>query len=442
VLFFTEYKATQALLISALLPRYGPGEVAFINGDERVEGVVMPDGSVRSLSEPRGVAAERFNAGTARFLVSTEAGGEGIDLQERCHSLIHVDLPWNPMRMHQRVGRLNRYGQKERVEVVSFHNPDTVESRIWERLNEKIVRIMQAFGSFMEEPEDLMQLVLGMTSPSLFRDLYTEAPHVGRESFSRWFDEQTAQFGGHDVIDTVKALVGNCVKFDFQRVAADLPPVDLPALKPFITGMLVLNNRRASEDAAGGLSFRTPESWDDPALRASYSGMVFDRQYRAPGASTADTTRQILGVGHKVVDIALTKALGFENVLCSVPVAALPHPLVIFRITDQVTDRSNGVQAVVVGVGGKELGTLLRDWEVLELLNLVSDRLGRRRRATDSDPTQAADVASTVAAAEQVFRSKLEALRLPFQMPTATVVAVLWPDGSRDAEPEDTEESR
>ena len=48
-------------------------------------------------------------------MISTEAGGEGIDLQENSYSLIHVDLPWNPMCLHQRVGRLNRYGQNWRL---------------------------------------------------------------------------------------------------------------------------------------------------------------------------------------------------------------------------------------------------------------------------------------------------------------------------------------
>ena len=66
----------------------------------------------QTLRMTREEAAARFNAGEARFLVSTEAGGEGIDLQQACHTLIHADLPWNPMRLHQRVGRLNRYGQR------------------------------------------------------------------------------------------------------------------------------------------------------------------------------------------------------------------------------------------------------------------------------------------------------------------------------------------
>jgi ERCC4-related helicase len=167
VLFFTEYKATQALVMSALQRGFGDRCVTFINGDGFIEGVLDSAGRARTVSVPREAAAEAFNGGTIRFLVSTEAAAEGIDLQERCSTLVHVDLPWNPMRLHQRVGRLSRYGQSKPVEVFTFRNPATVESRIWEKLNGKLESIMQALGSVMDEPEDLLQLVLGMSSPSI-----------------------------------------------------------------------------------------------------------------------------------------------------------------------------------------------------------------------------------------------------------------------------------
>ena len=131
VLFFTEYKATQALLMSALHKRYGDGCVTFINGDGFIEDV--QDSSRQHLG-PDGRPTPCGNAvqpGEVRFLVSTEAAGEGVDLQEHCSALIHADLPWNPMRLHQRVGRLSRYGQTDPVDVVTVRNPDTVESRIW-----------------------------------------------------------------------------------------------------------------------------------------------------------------------------------------------------------------------------------------------------------------------------------------------------------------------
>ena len=113
VLFFTEYKATQALLMGALHERYGDGCVTFINGDGFIEDVRDSSGNISDRKEDRRDAAVRFNRGDVRFLVSTEAAGEGVDLQGHCSALIHVDLPWNPMRLHQRVGRLSRYGQTD-----------------------------------------------------------------------------------------------------------------------------------------------------------------------------------------------------------------------------------------------------------------------------------------------------------------------------------------
>ena len=196
ILFFTEYKATQSLLMSALMKEYGNKSVTFINGDNEARGVVLNNGEIKDIKQSRESAVDDFNAGDVRFMVSTEAAGEGIDLQESCHTLIHVDLPWNPMRLHQRVGRLNRHGQKNQVEVMTLRNPQTVESRIWDKLNEKIDNIMLALKHVMADPDDLFQLVLGMTSPSLFTETFTEAQNVPKESLSDWFDEKKREFRG------------------------------------------------------------------------------------------------------------------------------------------------------------------------------------------------------------------------------------------------------
>ncbi|MCB1470355.1 MAG: DEAD/DEAH box helicase family protein, partial [Rhizobiaceae bacterium] len=157
ILLFTEYKATQALIINALHRRFGFGSATFINGDERLDGLEQASGSAKTVSQPREHAADAFNAGKVRFLVSTEAGGEGIDLQERCAVLVHADMPWNPMRLHQRVGRLSRYGQTRPVSVYILRNPQTVEARIWDLLNAKLERIQAALSSVMEEQEDISQ---------------------------------------------------------------------------------------------------------------------------------------------------------------------------------------------------------------------------------------------------------------------------------------------
>lgn len=425
VLFFTEYKATQSLLMSALIREFGNACVTFINGDNRADEVVDEAGKERSIYEDREAAAERFTSGEVRFLISTEAGGEGIDLQEQCHTLIHVDLPWNPMRLHQRVGRLNRYGQHQQVEVMTLRNPDTVESIIWDRLNQKIRSITLALGQVMDEPEDLLQLVLGMTSPSFFREVFAEAHTVPRRSLGDWFDQKTARFGGRDAIETVRDLVGNSVTFDFQQVSSQLPRVDLPALRSFVVTMLTLNGRR-SQDDSDGLSFITPEVWlDEPGIRRRYHRMVFDRQDQSK-----DAAQRILGVGHRVVDHAIRQAKASSASIAALPAQSLGSPIFAFRISDRVTSESRVVRSIVAGIEldltGKQSDVLLRDWELLARLNeLADDRRGKRTSATE--PVDASIVEELFDRAGKILENQLEQLELPFLIPYVEGLAILWP---------------
>ena len=299
VLLFTEYKRTQALVISALMAEFGQGAVGFMNGDDRLDGVRLPGGRLTQLAGRREDMCDAFNAGRIRFMVSTEAGGEGIDLQERCSALIHVDLPWNPMRLHQRVGRLNRYGQQRAVQVVSLRNPDTVEAMIWQKLEQKLNSIMRALGSAMDEPEDLMQLVLGMSGEGLFDDLFSGANGVKREKLDAWFDNKTGTLGGESALQTIRDLIGHAESFDLSDLK-DVPPVDLPDLMPFFQNILTLNRRRPKVDGVS-LSVRTPEDWlTNHAIRKSYEDLRFDRN--------APAQADLMGIGHPLLEKALHQA--------------------------------------------------------------------------------------------------------------------------------------
>lgn len=139
LLIFTEYRATQDYLVEALKSRY-PGS-----------GVVQINGSM-SLNEKRD-NIERFNS-TSQFMVSTEAGGEGINLHHRCHILVNYDLPWNPRRLVQRSGRLYRYGQKERVIVFNLMADDGFDSRSLNMMLDRVYSIakdMADVGSEFQE---------------------------------------------------------------------------------------------------------------------------------------------------------------------------------------------------------------------------------------------------------------------------------------------------
>ena len=417
VLLFTEYKATQALVVSALMGKYGLESVGFINGDDRLDNVVLPSGEVVSLSSRREDAADSFNKGSLSYLVSTEAGGEGIDLQERCHCLIHVDLPWNPMRLHQRVGRLNRYGQTQAVKVVSLRNPDTIESRIWIKLEEKLERIMRSVGSAMDEPEDLLQLVLGMTDRGFFNELFSGGLDVPKERLDRWFDDQTRTFGGQSAIETVQTLVGNCQSFDLSGLD-DVPQKDLPDLLPFFLAMLSLNGRRPEVDNQQ-VSFKTPEAWlRTPGVRQRYEKLVFDRQ-----VTGREAAERVVGVGHQVFDQALKQAIDFPARVAAVP--NLDAPLAVFSIYDKVTDRGGQVRSLLIGVEGQaDQLRILKDWEII-------DRLNPLLRASPKEPRSLAQsgelIESWVSSARNAARERSSALNLSFRVPELSDFVVLWP---------------
>jgi superfamily II DNA or RNA helicase len=387
VLLFTEYKATQALVLNALQDRFGLGCGTFINGDERLNDVRTPAG-VQGVSVSRDWAADAFNAGKVRFMISTEAGGEGIDLQERCSTLVHIDMPWNPMRLHQRVGRLSRYGQQNEVRVFLMRNPATVEARIWDLLTAKLERIQAALTNAMEEQEDITRLVIGITGETFFNELYAGAEGKSSERLSAWFDEKTATLGGRDVIDTARDLFGNVARFDFQSVGRDLPKVDLPVLEPFFAGVLQWHGRRVTRGEDGSLEFKTPDAWKERSwsVEDRYEGLVFDRRLKGENAAS-----RVLGVGHQLVDLAIEDARDRQVRLAVL--AGLERPLLVVTVEDEITGAGGTTRRLIFGVKQTEdKVAVLQDWELIGLLNeLFSRRLTATAIPVDEGAVQAAD---------------------------------------------------
>lgn len=101
------------------------------------------------IKEDRSSIVSRFSEHSGRrVLLTSEVGGEGLDMQF-CRSLINFDLPWNPMKVEQRIGRIDRIGQKaERINVLSLIAEDTIEERIYDRLYLRLIRIQETLGSF------------------------------------------------------------------------------------------------------------------------------------------------------------------------------------------------------------------------------------------------------------------------------------------------------
>ncbi len=128
VLIFTEFVPTQEMLAEFL--------------EQRGFSTVSLNGSLNM--DERQVVQRKFRD-DAQVLISTDAGGEGLNLQF-CHVIINFDLPWNPMKIEQRIGRVDRIGQSKVVRAINFALDGTVELRVREVLEGKLQTILDEFG--------------------------------------------------------------------------------------------------------------------------------------------------------------------------------------------------------------------------------------------------------------------------------------------------------
>lgn len=122
-----------------------------------------------------------------RVLLSSEVGSEGIDLQF-CRTLVNYDLPWNPMRVEQRIGRIDRVGQKAKVlSVVNFKVKGTVEERLYDRLHEKLLRFANSLGDLESIVGDEVQK---LTVELLSQDLTPEEEIARMDRAERAIENQ------------------------------------------------------------------------------------------------------------------------------------------------------------------------------------------------------------------------------------------------------------
>ena len=162
VLIFTEFVPTQDMLADFLQQR--GYKVVKLNG---------------SMGMEERQAAQRAFAKDIQVMVSTEAGGEGLNLQF-CHVIFNYDLPWNPMRLEQRIGRVDRIGQTKVVRAFNFALEGTVELRVREVLEEKLQRILEEFG--VDKLADVLDSEEGGLG---FDDLYISAVLSPEEAAAR-----------------------------------------------------------------------------------------------------------------------------------------------------------------------------------------------------------------------------------------------------------------
>ena len=143
VMVFTQFTDTMDFLREELAGEGGGLRLMCFSG----RGGEVPEAGGRWRSVSRNEVKERFRKGQAEVLLCTDAAAEGLNFQF-CGAVVNYDLPWNPMRVEQRIGRLDRVGQeKEVIRIENLHYEDTVETVVYRVLRQRIGLFEQFVGS-------------------------------------------------------------------------------------------------------------------------------------------------------------------------------------------------------------------------------------------------------------------------------------------------------
>jgi superfamily II DNA or RNA helicase len=225
LLIFTEYRATLEGVADALEEAFGKGSVATIHGSKK--------------QEERQDIVKHFNTEESpRFLVSTAAGGEGLNMQQRCFTIVNYDLPWNPNVLQQRIGRVYRYGQKKPVVVVNLkvetESDAFADARVYQYLDQKLRTIAETLAKAQggEGAEDLLGDVLGQAAEQglSLEELHKQAVEHGAKEAERRINEKAKHVEEILMNPEMMSIFKGLPRFnleDYKKVEAKVTPEQL-----------------------------------------------------------------------------------------------------------------------------------------------------------------------------------------------------------------------
>ncbi len=285
-IIFTQYVETLTFLKERLEMIYGNDKVVVIKGgplDDKID------------------AKDKFwDENGAQFLISTSAGGEGINLQVG-HILFNYDLPWNPMALEQRIGRIHRYGQRETSQVYNLIAEDTLEEKIYQILNSKLREIAEHIGKIDQttgEPlEDFRSEILGyMGSSPNYLDWYKNA--LIDKDYKRTAKEiEEAMQNAIQSIDALKNLTMDMSSFNLQDYLNIEGKFSLDHMKLFCE-LAILKLGGSFLPKGDFYSIVTPKTLlAYPNVLPKYELVAFNRE-----AAMRKRQAELIGLGHPLID--------------------------------------------------------------------------------------------------------------------------------------------
>ncbi|MBP8199114.1 MAG: DEAD/DEAH box helicase family protein [Nitrospira sp.] len=297
----------------------------------------------------KAAAERRFKqADGPRVMICTAAGREGLNMQH-ARILINFDLPWNPMDMEQRIGRIHRYGQKHTAQVYNLVLSDTIEGRIFLLLDSKLTEIAKTLGKVDETgavAEDLRSQILGQLSERLsYERLYSEA--LGDPELKRTRVELEAAMSN--------ASEARAVVFELFQ---DLSGFSVDEYKPFSD----------AESGLGALDKFVKEAARDEGGRLEPAGEGLSKLLDPSGAvsaifchdrdrALADDGLALMGLDHPIVEgwMRVARESPPETLGVSVSVPGKSGVLSLWHVvaTNEKGHRVSSVVALAVDPEGK-----------------------------------------------------------------------------------------
>ena len=295
IIIFTQFRETQRHLEERLVAR-GWG-VNLFHGQLSTQGKDAAVAQFRDASGPQ-------------VLISTEAGGEGRNLQF-AHLLVNYGLPWNPMKVEQRIGRIDRIRQDHPISIFNLWVSDTVEARVLEVLEQRIRVFEETVGG--------LDPILGDTENDIRRIMRTVSVDrdAALDKLGRRVEEEmrnareAGELLGDFIMDTKSYR-----KEIAERIAGQQSPIDSADFERYI-GQLLADVRtyiRRNGDVYD-LTFRS-EFCDSPNIRHLFPAGPKMRAVFRPDSRPDAEDVEFMAFGHKVVDAIVDIVLneGYEGV--------------------------------------------------------------------------------------------------------------------------------
>lgn len=316
VLIFTEYRETQRYIVRKLENTYGKGSAVVIHGgmhlerkqenEQEIETVWGPfarDGAIETATTKRTSQWLFRDHENVRFLVSTEAGGEGINLQF-CHICINYDLPWNPMKVEQRVGRIYRFGQDKVVQVYNFFNKGTVEDQVQAYFENRLDRASNAIAQVTgEEPEEIKATLNGQLEneidPSKVYQRVMVEGNLNQQTQNEIKEAVERAKRAYEI--ATRSLFRNVSSYSFNIYNRELATeLTLDDLRQFTERFLSMHRRQVQKKDCF-LEFLVPDVLKPFNLPQRYYNVTFDRD-----VAIRRSVAEFMAIGHPFIDALLS----------------------------------------------------------------------------------------------------------------------------------------